>query len=396
VFVTVLLDALGVGLIIPAGPRLVASFLGDDLGAASRAFGFLVALYSAMQFTFAPAVGGLSDRFGRRPVVLLSLFGAAASYLLSGVAPTLVWLFVGRAIAGATGASYAAANAYVADVTPPERRGQAFGLLGAALGLGFIFGPAIGGAIGDYGLRLPYFTAAGLNLINSLYGIFVLPESLRREDRRAFSFRRANPLGSLKNLGRHRIVLTLTGTLACGYMAQWILQSVWVLSNHARFGWSLREVGTSLMAVGLGAAVVQGALIRSLLPWLGERRTLVLGLTVAAIGHLGIAFARSGWVVYAMILPLTLGGASGPATQALITREVGASEQGETQGSLNSLAGLAAIVGPIVGTRLLARFGPETAQPHFAGAPFLASAGFYLVSVALAGRLFARKARARP
>ena len=211
VLVTVLLDTLGLGLIIPVAPRLVASFLGNDLGAAAHYFGYLVSLYAAMQFVFAPVLGGLSDRFGRRPVILVSLLGAAASYLLSGFAPALAWLFVGRVVSGITGASFSCAGAYVADVTPPEKRAASFGLVGAVFGLGFILGPALGGILGDVGLRVPYFVAAGLNALNLTYGLFVLPESLPPEKRRAFSFARANPLGSLRQLGRHPIVLGLTG-----------------------------------------------------------------------------------------------------------------------------------------------------------------------------------------
>jgi DHA1 family tetracycline resistance protein-like MFS transporter len=390
VFVTVLLDTLGLGLIIPVGPQLVASFVHDDLGVASKAFGLLVSLYSVMQFVFAPIVGGLSDRFGRRRVILTSLAGAAFSYLASGLAPALWWLFVGRVVAGATGASFSAANAYVADVTPPEKRAQAFGLVGAAFGLGFIIGPAVGGAVGDLGLRLPYLLAAGLNLVNFLYGLFVLPESLRPENRRPFDWRRANPLGSLRNLARHPIVLGLTGTLTCAYMSQWILQSVWALSCQARFGWSPRVIGMSLMAVGFGAAIVQGGLIRAILPRLGERRTLIMALSLGALGHLGFALAGAGWEMFALIFPFALAGLTMPAAQALITREVGVSEQGELQGSLNSLAGLVAIVGPLLGTYLFARFAPEGASPRFPGAPFLAAACFGALGVALAVRLFVR------
>jgi len=390
VFVTVLLDTLGIGIIIPVGPRLVASFLDNDLGAASRWFGVLVAIYSVMQFAFAPVLGGLSDRFGRRSVILGSLLGASISHLLSGFAPALSWLIVGRVVAGITAASFSAANAYVADVTPPEKRASSFGLVGAALGLGFILGPAVGGLLGGYGLRVPYFAAAGLNFVNLLYGLFVLPESLRREDRRPFSLRRVSPVGSLRNLARHPIVLGLTGTMTCGYMSQWILQSVWALSNQERFGWSLRDVGLSLMVVGVSTALVQGLLIRAILPRLGERRALLVGLGLGVAGYLGFGVARHGWVMYAMLLPNALSGLAGPATQALITREVGPSEQGELQGSLNSLAGLTAIVAPLLGTDLLARFGPEAARPHVPGAPFLAAAGFNLLGLVLALRLFRR------
>jgi DHA1 family tetracycline resistance protein-like MFS transporter len=390
VLVTVLLDTLGVGLIIPVGPRLIGSFLGGDLGAASHYFGLLLAVYSLMQFVFAPVLGGLSDRFGRRPVILMSLLGAAASYLTSALAPGLGWLFLGRTIAGITGASFSAAGAYVADVTPPEKRAQSFGLVGAAFGLGFILGPALGGLLGDVGLRVPYFVAAALNFLNLLYGLFVLPESLRPENRRAFSMRRANPIGSLRALGRHAIVLDLTGTMMCAFLSQMILQGVWALYCQARFGWNLRSVGLSLMVVGLGTAVVQGGLVRALTPRLGERRMLVLGLSLSMIGHLGFALATQGWVMYLVLLPFTLGGLAGPATEAIITSAVGPREQGELQGSLNSLSGLAAIIGPLLGTGLLARFAPEAAHPRVPGAPFFAAAAISALGLWLALRLFAR------
>ena len=390
VLVTVLLDTLGVGLIIPVGPRLVASFLGDDLGAASHWFGRLVALYSLMQFVFAPVLGGLSDRFGRRVVILGSLAGAAASYLVSALAPALGWLFLGRLVAGVTGASFSAAGAYVADVTPPEKRAASFGVIGAVFGLGFILGPALGGALGDYGLRLPYFVAAGLNFLNLLYGLLVLPESLRREDRRPFSLARANPFGTLRNLARHRIVLALTGTMLCAFLAQMILQSIWALSNQARFGWSLRQVGLSLMAMGCGMAIAQGVLMRRILPRLGERGTLLAGLGVGVAGYAALGLVTRGWMVYALIFVLAMSGVAGPATQALISREVGASEQGEMQGGVNSLSGLASIVGPLVGTTLLARFAPDDASPRLPGAPYYAAAALLALGLLLAVRAFAR------
>ena len=390
VLVTVLLDTLGLGLLIPVAPRLVASFLGGDLGAASHYFGILVSLYAAMQFLFAPVIGGLSDRFGRRPIILLSLLGAAASYLLSGFAPALSWLFIGRIISGITGASFSAAGAYIADVTPPEKRAQSFGLIGAVFGLGFIMGPALGGVLGEVGLRVPYFVAAALNFVNMMYGLFVLPESLAPANRRAFSFARANPLGSLRALARHPVVLGLAGTMMCSFMAQWILQSVWALHSQSRFGWSLRMVGVSLMVVGLATAVVQGALVRVVVPRLGERRALLVGLLMAVTGHTLLGLASQGWMLLVFIVPLALGGLAGPAVQAIISREVGPNEQGELQGSLNSLNGIAAIVAPIIGTTLLARFGAEKAAPHIPGAAFFAAAAFNALGLLLALRLFSR------
>ena len=393
VLVTVLLDTLGLGLLIPVAPRLVASFLGGDLGAASHYFGILVSLYAAMQFLFAPVIGGLSDRFGRRPIILLSLLGAAASYLLSGFAPALSWLFIGRIISGITGASFSAAGAYIADVTPPEKRAQSFGLIGAVFGLGFILGPAMGGVLGEVGLRVPYFVAAGLNFVNMMYGLFVLPESLAPANRRAFSFARANPLGSLRALGRYPVVLGLAGTMMCSFMAQWILQSIWALHTQARFGWSLRMVGVSLMVVGLATAVVQGGLVRAVVPRLGERRALLVGLLMAVTGHTLLGLASQGWMMLVFIVPLSLGGLAGPAVQAIISREVGANEQGELQGSLNSLGGIAAIVAPVIGTTLLARFGAETSSPHIPGAAFFAAAAFNALGLLLALRLFSRAPR---
>jgi MFS transporter, DHA1 family, tetracycline resistance protein len=393
VLVTVLLDTLGVGLIIPVGPRLVASFLANDLGAASHYFGLLFSLYSTMQFFFAPVLGALSDRFGRRAVILTSLLGATASYLISAFAPTLAWLFVGRIIAGVTGASFSAAGAYVADVTPQSERAQGFGLVGAAFGMGFILGPALGGVLGDVSLRLPYLAAAGLNFANLLYGLFVLPESLRPRDRRAFSLRRANPIGALRALARNPVVLGLTGTMFCGFMAQMILQSVWALHNQSRFGWSLRQVGLSLMVAGVATALVQGVLVRAVTPRFGERNVLLAGVALTALSHVGFGFADRGWLIYVLLLPYALGGIAGPATQAIISRAVSPTEQGELQGSLNSLSGVAAIVGPLIGTGLLARLGPEAARPHVPGAAFFAAAGFAALGLLLALRPLARAVR---
>jgi DHA1 family tetracycline resistance protein-like MFS transporter len=393
VLVTVLLDTLGIGLLIPVGPRLVASFLGNDLASAAYYFGALFSLYSTMQFFFAPVLGGLSDRFGRRPVILGSLLGASASYLLSAWAPALGWLFLGRTIAGITGASFSAAGAYVADVTPPEKRAQSYGLIGAAFGLGFILGPAIGGALGAYGLRVPYLAAAGLNFVNLLYGALVLPESLAAPNRRPFSLARANPFGAFRALGRHAVLRGLTMTMLCGFLAQMILQSVWALQTQARLGWSLREVGLSLMAVGLSTALVQGVLVRAVVGRVGERRALVSGLVASTLGFVAFGFADRGWLMYLFVLPFALGGIAGPATQAIISRQVAPSEQGEIQGSLSSLSGIAAIAGPLVGTGLLARFGNPASRPYVPGAPFFASAALSVLGLVFALRLFVREAK---
>jgi DHA1 family tetracycline resistance protein-like MFS transporter len=390
ILVTLLLDTLGIGVVIPVLPRLIGSFLGGDLAKASYYFGAFVAVYAAMQFVFAPILGGLSDRFGRRTVILASLAGAALDYLLLAFAPTLAWLFVGRVIAGITGASFSAATAYIADVTPKEKRAQSFGLMGAAFGLGFILGPALGGALGGLSLRLPFFIAAGLNLLNFIYGSFVLPESLSRENRRPFTLRRANPLSSLRNLGRHPVLYGLTATLVCSSMAQQILQSIWALHTEARFGWGPFDIGVSLAAVGVSAAIVQGGLIRLILPRLGERRALLLGVSINMAAFLAFASVTRGWMMYLILLPSALGGIAGPAIQAILSREVGPSEQGELQGSLTSLQSLTAILGPLLATNLFARFAPPDAVPHIPGAAFFAAAAFNFCGLLLALRLFAR------
>lgn len=390
IFVVLLLDTLGIGLVLPVLPGLVAGFFDGDLTVASRYYGGFVALYATMQVLCAPLLGALSDRFGRRPVILLSLFGAALNYTLSALAPNLGWLFVGRILAGVTGASFSAATAYIADITPPEKRAQSFGLVGAAFGLGFILGPALGGVVGGIDVRAPFAVAAGLNLVNMLYGLVVLPESLAREHRRPIELARATPLGSLRNLARSPILLGLTGTIVCGNLAQWILQSTWALYGQTRFGWRPADVGFSLTAVGLSSAAVQAGLVRVIVPRLGERRSLLVGLLFSIGSHVALASVTRGWMVYVVILAFAPGGISGPAAQALLSREVSASEQGELQGSLASLQSLCAVLAPLLGTYLFSRFTPETASPRIPGAPFLAAAMFNVVGLLLAIRLFSR------
>jgi len=388
ILVTLLLDTRGLGLIIPVVPRLIGSFVHDDLETASHYYGALVSLFAVMQFIFAPVLGALSDRFGRRPIIFLSLCGYAIANLASGLAPSLFWLFAGRVVAGITAASFSAANAYIADVTPPNERAKAYGIMGAVFGLGFILGPALGGLLGDVGLRVPFFVVAALNTLNLVYGIFVLPESVAPENRRAFSLARANAIGSLRALGRHRIVLGLSGTMLCSFLAQWILQAVWTLYTQARYDWSLRMVGISFMVVGFAMAIVQGGLVRVVVPRMGEPRALVLGLSMNIVGNVLFGLADRGWLLLSFLPVVALGGLAAPAVQAILTREVPASEQGELQGAQSSLQGLAAIVGPLIGTYLLARFGPQTATIHLPGAPFFAAAAINIVGLALAVRLF--------
>lgn len=390
ILIVLILDTLGIGVVVPVLPKLVTQLSRGDLAAGSRYYGFFVAAYALMQVLFAPMLGALSDRYGRRPVILASLLGAALDYALLALAPDLWWLFLGRVLAGVTGASFSAATAYIADVTPPAKRAQSFGLVGVAFGVGFIIGPAIGGLAGSYNLRAPFVLAACLNLANFLYGVFVLPESLSRENRRPVSFARANPFGALVNLGRSPVLLGLTGTMLCGYLAQQILQSSWALYTGERFGWSPRDVGMSLAFVGVIAALVQGGLVRVIVPKLGERRSLLFALVFSVAGHTAFALSTRGWMMYVFIVPFALGGLAGPAVQAILSREVTASEQGELQGSLTSLSSLSAVVAPLLATSLFARFAPATATPRIPGAPFFAAAVINLVGLGLAARLFAR------
>ena len=391
---TLLLDMLGIGLIMPVLPRLVTSFVGGDLSAGSRYYGACAAVYAAMQFIFAPIIGGLSDRFGRRAVILSSLLGAGLDYVLLTFAPSLVWLFVGRAIAGITGANFSAATAYIADVTPPERRAQGFGLVGAAIGLGFIVGPALGGLLGSVNLRLPFMVAAVLNLLNFLYGLLVLPESLAPEHRRAFSLRRANSFSSLANLRRYPLVLGLAGMLVCTALAQHMFYGIWALHGEARFGWSEREVGASFAVIGVAGALVQGVLVSAVIPPLGERRALVLGLAIGVLGFAAYGAATRGWMMYALIVPASVASVAGPATQAIISRAVGPSEQGEVQGSLMSLGSVMAILGPLIGSDLFARFSAPDASPRIPGAPFFLAALLNALGLLLVLRLFARRPEA--
>jgi MFS transporter, DHA1 family, tetracycline resistance protein len=390
IFVTLALDILGIGLIVPILPKLIQLFRGGDASLASGTMGWLASLYALMQFLFAPLLGSLSDRFGRRPVILGSLFGSGLDLLLMAFAPSLPWFFVGRVISGIMGASFSAATAYIADVSPPEKRAANFGLIGMAFGIGFIIGPALGGVLGHYGLRVPFLVAGGLTLVNWLYGFFVLPESLAPENRRAFSWARSNPVGSLLALRRYPMVLGLTATYFCFYLAHQVYPSIWVLYSGYRYGWDTRATGLSLAAVGLAAAVVQGGLTRPIVKRLGERRATLFGLGICAIGYVCYGLAGQGWMIYLIIAFGSLGGVTTPAVQAIISQSVGADEQGGVQGSLTSLASVAGIVGPLVATNLFGYFISPHAPVHLPGAAFFASAGLTALAMALAIRAFRR------
>lgn len=384
IFFTLLLDVLGFGLLIPVAPKLIERLQGEGTAAASTTYGLLIAVYAGMQFLFAPILGSLSDRFGRRPVILISLLGSAIDYLAQALAPTVAILFITRAINGISGANITACNAYIADVTPPDKRAAAFGMMGAAFGLGFVIGPLMGGFLGKIDIHLPFYVAAGLTAVNWLYGYFVLPESLPPERRRPFSFGRANPLGTFAQLTRHPLVLWLASANFLVGLAMFGLHATWVLYTGHRYQWDERATGLSLALVGVGAAVVQGGLVRKIIPALGEAKSLVIGLVIAIAAYVGYGLATQGWMIYVIVVIASLGGIAGPAAQALITKSVLPTEQGETQGALTSLQGIAQVLGPLIGSNVFAYFISSRAPVYLPGAPYLVSAALALAGLVVA------------
>lgn len=374
IFITLLIDVTGLGLIIPVMPKLIESLTGGNISDASRWGGWLTFAYAIMQFLFAPVLGNLSDQWGRRPVLLFSLLGFGVDYLFLSLAPTIGWLFLGRLIAGVTGASFTTASAYIADISTDENRAQNFGMIGAAFGLGFIIGPVIGGLLGEYGARIPFVVAAGLSLLNALYGFFVLPESLPKSARRKFSWRRANPIGSLMQLRKYPAIGGLIFSLILVYIAAHAVQSNWTFFTIERFGWSEKMIGVSLGAVGLLTAIVQGGLIRFINPRLGNEKSVYIGLSLYGLGLLLFAFASQSWMMFAFLIPYCFGGIAGPALQSIISGNVPPNEQGELQGALTSLISATSIIGPPLMTNLFAYFTSSSAPVQFAGAPFLLGA----------------------
>ncbi len=333
IFVTILLDMLALGLIVPILPKLVESFVDNDTASAARIFGLFGTAWALMQFVFSPILGGLSDRFGRRPVVLLSNFGLALDYVLMALAPSLTWLFVGRVISGITSASVSTAFAYIADITPPERRAAVFGKVGVAFGAGFILGPAIGGLLGGMDPRLPFWVAAGLSLANTLYGLLILPESLSKDRRSPFRWKSANPIGALHLLRSDRVLAGLSVVNFIAQIAHVVLPSTFVLYATYRYGWDATTVGLTLAMVGVCAMAVQGAAIGPIVRHLGERRALLLGLGCGAVGFLIFGGAPSGPLFWLGIPVMALWGVAGAATQALMTQLVAPDQQGQLQGA---------------------------------------------------------------
>ena len=388
IFITLLIDVTGLGLIIPVVPKLIEDLLHTtNISKVALIGGLLTFSYAIMQFLFAPVLGNLSDKYGRRPILLFSLLGFGLDYLLLAFAPSIGWLFVGRIIAGITGASMTTASAYIADISTPETRAQNFGMIGAAFGLGFIVGPMIGGLLGEMGPRFPFLVAAGLALLNAAYGYFVLPESLDVSNRRAFDWKRANPISSLKNLSRFPAVAGLIVSFFLIYVASHAVQSNWSYFNIEKFKWSPKMIGISLAVVGVLVSLVQGVLVRFVNPKIGNERSVYVGLGLYTVGLVLFGLASQSWMMFAFLIPYCLGGISGPGLQAIISGSVPANEQGELQGSLTSVISITSIVGPLVMSNLFAFFTGPIAPFYFPGAPFMLAALLMLLSC-----LFAYKA----
>ena len=385
IFLTLVIDIVGLGIIIPVVPQLIKDLLHtSDLSKASLYGGWMTFLYATMQFLFAPFIGSLSDQYGRRPVLLISLLGFGLDYLFLAFAPSILWLFVGRTIAGITGASVTTASAYMADISDDSNRAQNFGMIGAAFGIGFIIGPMLGGFLGEVSPRLPFIVAACLAMLNVVYGYFVLPESLPVENRRAFDWKRSNPLGSLVHLKKYPAVSGLIFSLIFIYLASHAVQSNWSFANMEKFKWSPKMIGLSLGMVGLLVGLVQGVLIRYINPKIGNEKSVYFGIALYALGLILFAFASSSWMMFVFLIPYCLGGISGPALQALISVHVPKNEQGELQGSLTSIMSVTSIAGPLIMTSLFAYFTKPGNPFYFPGASFLMGALFMIISASIA------------
>jgi MFS transporter, DHA1 family, tetracycline resistance protein len=384
IFITLLIDVMGWGLIIPVMPKLISQLKNIPINEASPEGAWLLSVYAFTQFLFAPVIGNLSDKYGRRPVLLASLFGFGIDYLFLALAPTYGWLFVGRVIAGITGASFTTASAYIADVSTPETRAKNFGMIGAAFGLGFVIGPALGGLLAGLGVKAPFYAAAILCLLNCLYGYFVLPESLSKENRREFHWKRANPFGSLQLLKRNPAIGRLAFSFFLIYLASQAVQGNWNFFTIYRFEWSEKMVGISLAVVGLLVGIVQGGLIRFINPRLGNEKSIYVGLLLYTLGLVLFAFATEGWMMFAFLIPYCLGGIAGPALQSILAGHVPPNEQGELQGALTSLMSITTIIGPLIMNYLFKYFTTDKAPFHFPGVSFLLGAVFMLLSVVIA------------
>ncbi len=390
IFILLVLDILGIGLIVPILPKLVRQLSGGDAAEGALTYGVVLGIYALMQFVFAPIIGALSDRYGRRPVILISLLGAGIDYFIMAWAPTLAWFFVGRIIAGITAANFSAATAYIADISPPEKRAANFGLVGAAFGLGFAIGPALGGLISEFGtrtmgedlgIRLPFIVAGILTLLNWLYGLCILPESLKPENRRVFKLSQANPFSAIVALRRYPLVLGLAIAYFLLALGHQVYPAIWALYTKEKFAWSEKDIGYSLAAVGIMALIVQGGLARRLIPWLGERLSAIAGTALEVAMMVAFGLATNAMTLYALIVVGALGGICTPAIQGLISRTVGDDEQGSIQGSLTSLQSVAGFLGPIMITATYSYYISDQVVTKVYGAGFFFAAGLTLLGL---------------
>lgn len=389
ILVTILIDTIGFGMIAPVMPELIRELTGEGFAEAARYGGSLMFLFAAVQFVAAPILGNLGDRFGRRPVLLISLAALGVDYIVIALAPTIFWLFIGRFISAIASATFATANAYIADVSPPDDRARHFGYLSAAWGLGFMLGPVVGGVLGEYGARVPFWAAAGLALVNVFYGLFVLPESLPKASRRLFDWKRANPIGALMQIRKYPVVLGLLIVLVPYQIAHDANPAIWGYYTMHKFGWSTSMVGASLFVVGATIMFVNALLVGPVIERWGEARSVLIGFSGMAIGFLMFAFASDGWMVFAGIFPFAMVGVASPAIRGMMSNRVGADAQGELQGATASLMSLTMIFSPLIMTELFHEFSRDDATIYFPGAPFLAAAFLALVAIGL----FVRAAR---
>jgi len=386
IFITVVLDMLALGVIVPVLPKLVEDFMHGNTAQAAEYVGLFATVWAAMQFVFSPVLGALSDRFGRRPIILLSNFGLGVDYIVMALAPNVGWLFVGRVVSGITAASFSTASAYIADVAPPEKRAGSYGMISAAFGLGFVVGPALGGVLGNLDPRLPFWIAAALSLLNATYGLFVLPESLPGDRREAFSWRRANPMGSIKLLRSHAELLGLSMVNFLGSIAHEALPTTFVLYAMYRYGWNERMVGLAIATVGICSALVGAGMVQPLVAKFGDRRVMLGGMGFNIAGFMFYGLASTGSIFWSGIPIGGLGGLAGPPMQSLMTRRVKDTEQGQLQGALSSVRGIAFMIGPIVFTTTFASFIGPHRDAHLPGAPYLLAAAIVMVSMAIAIR----------
>jgi MFS transporter, DHA1 family, tetracycline resistance protein len=391
ILITLLIDILGIGIVIPVLPELVKSFVGGDASTAGFYVGTIGATYSLMQFIFAPILGALSDRFGRRPVLLISLFGLSIDYLIQGFAPSLMWLFIGRLVAGIMGASFTAANAYIADVSNETNRARNFGLMGVMFGIGFIIGPSLGGYLGGIDLRLPFFVSAALAFANGLYGYFILPESLPLESRSSFSVAKLNPLGALGYLQKYPMVAGIAIAVLFSSLAQRGLENVWVLYTGYRYQWDQSTNGYVLGLLGFTAVIVQGGLVGPVVRKFGPRRVAVFATIVMSIGYMSYGLANQGWMIPIVIVFGSIGGLAGPSIQSLVTSQVSASDQGKVQGAIASIVSLTSIAAPLIfSAGLFRHFTSKEAAIQLPGAPFFLGSMLLFVAACILFTVFRR------